>query len=95
VRPRPRKLPRDIQSASDIPKEKPDSTQLTNAIIKFVAYELADYIVTRGERPFAGRALPARLLRRFFVGFEIARWVRDEGLPAIKSYPTHPRRYSN
>lgn len=91
VRPRPGKLPRDIETLSDIPKEKPESVQLANAIIKFVAYEFSDYLMRQGERPLVAGTLRSRLFRRLIAGFEIALWVRDEGLPAIESYYDPPR----
>lgn len=91
VRPRPRNLPRDIQELSDIPRERPSSIQVANAVAKFVAYEFADYLMRQGERPLAAGTMRSRLFRRLLSGFEIALWVRDEGLPAIESYYDPPR----
>ncbi len=95
VRPRPRNLPRAIRSVSDIPKTKPKSTQKQNAIIKFVAQEVAELVVVRAA---VGRLVRAearqavrRAVGRVLIGLKVATWVAEEGLPSIVSYSDPPR----
>ena len=95
VVPRPKKLPRDIQSLSDIPEEKPVSIQVRNAIIKFVAYEVAELVVLRAAvQGSAGEALEREVYRsvgRTLIGLKVAGWVIREGLSSIASYYDPPR----
>lgn len=80
-----------IRSLSDIPKERPESTPLRNAVFKLVAREVLDIILVRAQlRGLVGAELRSAV-HRVLIGLEVASWVVKEGLPSIASYLDPPR----
>ena len=94
VRPRPRNLPHAIHSVSDIPKKRPESPQERNAIIKFVAQEVAELVVVRaaveGLIGAEARRGIRRAVGRALFGLKVAAWVDEEGFASIVSYSDPP-----
>jgi hypothetical protein len=95
VRPRLRNLPRAIRSVSDIPMKKPESPQERNAIVKFVAQEVAEIVIVRaaveGLIGAEARRAVRRAIGRALIGLKVAAWVVEEGLASIASYSDPPK----
>lgn len=91
VPPRPRNLPRSIQSLSDIPKEKPSSIQFVNAAGKFIACEFADYIMKQSVESAAKKVTLRSMLRKLFYAAELAPWIEQDLWPVIESYNDPPK----
>ena len=95
ARQRPRNLPRAIHSVSDIPKKRPESPQERNAIIKFVAQEVAELVVVRaaveGLIGAEARRGIRRVVGRALIGLKVAAWVAEEGFASVVSYSDPPK----